>query len=90
MNWSKAVDWFLIGVVIAYVIAAIFRPYDSTDDEGTRTRSGLYLYTDHATNCQYIKASWFAELTPRMVWVNSQYVHVCGPYRRHVEGDYRD
>lgn len=89
---SKLFDWCVAGVLIAVVASAIFRPYDSTDNASTHTRSGLYLYTDHATGCQYIKASWFATLTPRMVLVNGTHLqHVCGGYRELVEdGDFRE
>lgn len=73
----KAIDRFLtymekrISLVILIILmyaawSAATRPYDPTDDAATKTRSGLYYYVDHGTGCKYIKASLFAELTPRM------------------------
>ena len=66
MNRMSGIDWIILGVMVGLVITAIFRPYDSTDNVETETRSSMYLYIDHATGCHYIKASWFAELTPRV------------------------
>jgi len=73
----KAIDKFLtymekrISLVILIILmwaaySAATRPYDPTDDAATKTRSGLYYYVDHGTGCQYIKASMFATLTPRL------------------------
>jgi hypothetical protein len=41
-------------------------PYDDTDDVENGVRSGMHLYTDSLTGCQYLKGSFFAELTPRV------------------------
>lgn len=57
----------------AYLSAT--RPFDPTDDLETDTRSGLYYYVDYGTGCQYIKASWFATLTPRL---DKEGRHICG------------
>ena len=73
----KAIDKFLlymekrISLVILIILmyaaySAATRPYDPTDDAATSTRSGLYYYVDHGTGCEWIKASMFATLTPRL------------------------
>ena len=41
-------------------------PYDSTDDAANGTRSGMRLYTDHATGLQYLSGPFGIGLTPRM------------------------
>ena len=43
------------------------RDFDSTDDAENRVRSGMTLYTDHLTGCQYLQAGWFGfdSLVPR-------------------------
>jgi hypothetical protein len=41
------------------------RAFDSTDDVANRERSGMRIYTDHGTGCQYL-ATRSGELTPRL------------------------
>lgn len=40
--------------------------YDSTDDIKNKDRSGLRIYTDHATGVQYVGNGWFGGITPRV------------------------
>lgn len=40
-------------------------PYDDTDNIKDNIRSGLVLYTDHLTGCQYI-GNLFGGLIPRV------------------------
>ncbi|KQM18414.1 DUF6440 family protein [Novosphingobium sp. Leaf2] len=47
--------------------------YDETDNKATGERSGLRIYTDHATGCQYIATS-NGNLTPR---INADGAHIC-------------
>jgi hypothetical protein len=58
--WS----WLIVYVVVGFLTM----PYDDTDDRANKERSGLVLYTDHGTGCQYIKpGSLFGGgLTPRL------------------------
>lgn len=60
--WALA---FIVGIV-----AAACNPYDDTDptvrEWWGRSRSGLALYTDHKTGCQYVKAGLFGGITPRL------------------------
>ena len=44
----------MIGVTLLLWIVSSSRPYDDTDADGTR--SGLGLYTDARTGCQYLSA----------------------------------
>lgn len=90
MLWLERHSSLLIVLAFIYVIvSSAMRPYDSTDDAANEKRSSLYLYVDHATGCHYIKASWFSELTPRMVvseWgVDYALEHLCGDRGRNFE-----
>lgn len=55
--------WFAVAI---YAVLAIFTPYDDTDPAGPFQRSGLGLYTDARTGCQYVKAGAFGGTTPRL------------------------
>lgn len=52
-----------LGVLLAYV-PVLLNPKDSTDTE--RGRSGLVLYTDALTGCQYVKGGLFGGVHPRL------------------------
>ncbi len=41
------------------------KPYDDTDDRQNKVRSGMFLYTDHMTGCQYLKAGFFGGMIKR-------------------------
>lgn len=44
-----------------------FRPYDTTDNEAEGDRSGMILYTDHLTGCQYLRGGLLGGgITPRL------------------------
>lgn len=47
---------------------------DSTDDIINDKKSGLTLYTDHGTGCQYLQAGPFGGMTPRL---NKEGTHIC-------------
>lgn len=49
-----------------YILFDLFNPYDSTDDEKNGERSGLVLYTDNLTGCQYLNAGYFGGMSPRL------------------------
>ena len=66
---------FTLGaVIVALSVYGYFGPYDDTDDAINKERSGLSLYTDHGTGCQYlVKLDLFAvAITPRMRHDGSQ------------------
>lgn len=63
--------WFLL-VGIALSMADSVRPYDSTDDETAGVRSGLILFVDNLTGCQYLKGGFFGGVTPRVDGNGSQ------------------
>lgn len=44
----------LLILLIVLVLVPILSPYDDTDDRENRQRSGMYLFTDHGTGCQYL------------------------------------
>lgn len=58
-------NWFLLLFVGYLLIADCGRAHDDSTDSPTE-RSGLRLYTDHGTGCQYVAAGYFGELTPRL------------------------
>lgn len=56
-NWllNKVLVILAIATVISYLISSFFTPYDSTDVPGKR--SGLRLYKDAKTGCEYLSAN---------------------------------
>lgn len=60
-------------IVLIWLVAASFRPLDDTDDHITESRSGLGLYTDHGTGCQYLSASG-SGITARL---DAKGKHIC-------------
>lgn len=65
----RAVSAFALGVAVASVIFfgtqwVLFTLDVGRDDTDGKTRSGLNLYTDHKTGCQYLGNG--SGLTPRM------------------------
>lgn len=74
----RAVGAFALGVAVASVILfgtqwVLFTLDVGRDDTDGKTRSGLNLYTDHKTGCQYLGNG--SGLTPRMDALGYQ---VCG------------
>lgn len=69
MNILKsAAQWLLIYVCI-WFLASMFTPYDSTDDAENSERSGMRLYIDHGTGCQYLSGGGLfgpIGITPRL------------------------
>jgi len=69
--------YYIIGYLVGSVMLVIFfnsvRPYDDTDDIVNKIRSGLSLFTDNKTGCQYIKGGYFNQMTKR---VNGEGDHV--------------
>jgi hypothetical protein len=60
---------------LALILHAI-TPKDNSDPPGFWSRSGMALYTDHLSGCQYLRGSLFGGLTPRM---DSDGKQVCDP-----------
>lgn len=57
----------LATVVLFLILAALFNGMSRDDtDNPEGKRSGLTLYTDHRTGCQYIQGSIFGGITPRL------------------------
>lgn len=61
----KSFLWIPVAIVV-WLLLIWANPHDDTDPPGER--SGLGLYTDHKTGCQYLKAGslFGGNLTPRM------------------------
>jgi len=56
--------FFLMGLMWAFIIYDWFRPFHPVDDtDFPDHQSGMWLYTDHLTGCQYL---YRGSLTPRM------------------------
>lgn len=67
----------ITAVVLYFGIAAyghFYTPYDDTDNEAYNLRSGMKLYTDYGTGCQYLSTPFSNNLIPRM---DSNHNHVC-------------
>lgn len=58
--------WWLILFFIVLIVVDWSRPYDSTDDAENGERSGMVLYTDNMTGCQYLEAGIIGGMTPRL------------------------
>ena len=54
-----------MAIAVCVLLIGLAREYDSTDNVAEKERSGLGLYTDHLTGCQYLSAG-FSGLTPRL------------------------
>lgn len=57
--------WLYICIWLVFIVYIITLPYDNTDDSLNRERSGLIIYTDHLTGCEYL-GSFFGGPTPRL------------------------
>lgn len=66
--------WVTVILVVAALLTAT-NSYDDTDDHANGERSGMSLYIDYGTGCEYL-GSWSA-LTPRMHMANGKAVHKC-------------
>ena len=60
---QRIVGVILVGGLI-WFLGYLLQPTDNTDEDRWR-RSGMMLYTDAETGCQYLRAG-FGGLTPRM------------------------
>jgi hypothetical protein len=67
MGFLKIIVYVGVFVIMFGTLQLLFgRAYDDTDDASTRTRSGMVLYIDHGTRCQYVAAGTFGAITPRL------------------------
>lgn len=66
----------LIGIFLFWLLMYSFGfgGRDDTDSKILKKRSGLSLYTDYATGCQYIKGGLFGTTTPRL---DQNGEHIC-------------
>lgn len=64
----KHVVEFLIALSIVIAVFALTRSFerDDTDPPGLGERSGMRLFTDHRTGCQYLSAGPIGGITPRL------------------------
>lgn len=65
LNWGL----FFWLFVIFSILVSFLTPYDSTDDRANGRRSGMRLYIDHRTGCQYLSGGNLlgaTGITPRL------------------------
>jgi len=63
----KGMLYPLLAAVAVGVLSGALTPYDATDHAVNGKRSGMLLYTDYGTGCQYLSAGTFGGgLTPRL------------------------
>lgn len=56
-----------LSILLLILMVSIWpAPYNDTDDSETGTLSGLSVYTDNLTGCQYIKAGLVGGISPRL------------------------
>lgn len=69
-EWLKTLPTVFAVVIVLNGVELIFDEealkLDDTDNIADQKRSGLKLYTDQLTGCQYISAGLFGGLTPRV------------------------
>lgn len=56
---------FFIVWLVAFTVVDWAMPYDDTDDAANSERSGMRLFTDNLTGCQYLQAGLFGGMSPR-------------------------
>lgn len=66
MFFLKLVISVFVFLIAMSLINYLLNPYDDTDNFEKKERSGMRLYTDHKTGCQYLRAGLFSGLTPRL------------------------
>lgn len=59
-------NYLIMALVILATGCDYDHPLDDTDNKEENKRSGLALYTDHQTGCQYLSAGLFGGITPRV------------------------
>lgn len=65
----------LIVIALGYFMHTFRVGYDDTDNTVAGERSGMRLYTDHATGCQYLAPGVFGGLSPRLDSTGKQICH---------------
>jgi hypothetical protein len=61
----KRIGVFSVVWLVAYSVIDLATPYDDTDDIENGKRSGMRLFTDNLTGCQYLQAGLFGGMSPR-------------------------
>lgn len=77
---NERILWFLVALSITFLVLDHFLPHDSTDAPGQR--SGLAIYTDHLTGCQYVGVPG-SGLTSRL---DAKGHPICALTETHTEG----
>lgn len=62
-NWAMGILTF--GWVLVMIIYAITGHFDKDNTDSPNKRSGMQLYTDYLTGCQYLQGKRSGGLTPR-------------------------
>ena len=59
--------WVVCIILITYLLNHFNVGFDDTDNHDTHIRSGLVIYTDYRTGCQYLQGGFFGDnITPRL------------------------
>lgn len=74
----RAIGVVAFGVLVLSLLAKVFYDTPKDDTDPVDGRSGLSIYTDHSTGCQYLSVGAGGGLTPRL---NSDGVAMCGRQR---------
>lgn len=65
LKWILDATAIVIICGMVVIVATRFSAFDDTDNHTTGERSGVSLYTDHLTGCQYL-GTLFGGITPRL------------------------
>jgi len=67
INWNVFWITFIIIVMINVILNRFHIGFDDSDDWDNHKRSGLIIYTDYKSGCQYLQGGFFGDnITPRL------------------------
>ena len=59
------IEWMALAAIGGMFAAMLIQPYDDTDDRQNKERSGMNLYIDNKTGCEYLGVP-IGSITPRL------------------------
>ena len=66
-NFPSLLVGLAVGILLVVLVtASSSRTYNSTDNKQTKERSGIKIYTDNLTGCQYLRFGIFGGTLPRV------------------------
>lgn len=78
--YTETMIWGIVAFIVVVSVYGYIRDYpgyDDTDDEANRIRSGMMLFTDYGTGCQYLASRAFLGYTTLIQRKDRDGFHVC-------------